>query len=64
MNDIYEPWSLPWHALHKNLAKGFGAQEAAGGSAARESVKVRSAVLYAGSWLSRARHREESPPPD
>ena len=64
MNDIYELWSLPWHALHKNLAKDFGVQEAAGGCADRESVKVRSAVVYAGSWLSRARYREVSPPPD
>jgi len=60
MNDIYEIWSLPWHVLQKNLAKGIGAEESAGGSAAHESVKVHS---YAGSWLSRARHRVESPPP-
>jgi hypothetical protein len=39
MNDIYEIWSLPWHALQKNLAKGIGAQEAAGGSAFHESER-------------------------
>jgi hypothetical protein len=45
MNDTVEMWSMPWHALHRNLALGLGA-EAAGCSAP------------AVSWLSRARRRE------
>ena len=24
MNDICEMWSLPWHALQRNLASGIG----------------------------------------
>jgi hypothetical protein len=56
MNDIFEFWSLPWHALQKSLANGFG--EGAAGSAAPASASSRFGVAAPstpGSWLARAR---------
>jgi hypothetical protein len=65
MNDTYEMWSLPWHALQRNLALGLGgdASAHAGGAIktvnvpSAKTVNVQSATAYANSWLGRARLR-------
>jgi hypothetical protein len=55
LNDTFELWSLPWHALQRSLAEGVGAE----GSRAmrpRERVPgVNPAAGVAANWLSRAR---------
>jgi hypothetical protein len=66
MNDICEIWSLPWHVLQKNLARGIRSHEDAEGEANRSiahgtahfrDAKARHATVSAGSWLSRAQRR-------
>jgi hypothetical protein len=52
VNDILELWSLPWHALQRSLAKGFGSDSALVG---REPAGVKVKVSEATSWLVRAR---------
>jgi len=53
MNDIFEIWSLPWHALQRRLAAGVGAE-----AAARHATNPRGAgvgvAVPASSWLARA----------
>jgi hypothetical protein len=49
MSEVLELWSLPWHALQRSLAKGFGADAPA--------VAPRPAPIDgepASSWLMRA----------
>lgn len=66
MNDSCEMWSLPWHALQRNLALQIGAS--ARGYLARRpnavetrTVAVRAAaVLPANSWMSRAQRRADA----
>ena len=62
MNEILESWSLPWHALQRDLAMGL-AGEAVGRSAPTlRAVKVQRAVaVSASSWLSRARQAAALP---
>jgi len=59
MNDILELWSVPWHALQKNLAEAFDAGVAVDGVgtsiAALQSADAQKAG--AGSWLGRAHNR-------
>ncbi|MGO9988369.1 MAG: hypothetical protein ACLPSY_06300 [Steroidobacteraceae bacterium] len=52
MNDIFELWSLPWHALQRSLAVSFGAEAAAPGSP--QSTAARIAATPTSSWLVRA----------
>jgi hypothetical protein len=59
MDNIREMWSLPWHALQRNLAKGFCVEAAAGYAATLEALKVQRPAHSAGSWLGRARRRWE-----
>ncbi len=60
MNDIFELWSLPWHALQHSLALSFGAEEAAATpgappyTAARPSTATRVIATPTSSWLVRA----------
>jgi hypothetical protein len=55
--DICEMWSLPWHALHRNLALELVA-DAIGHSAPRsKQFHVAGTALCTNSWLSRARRR-------
>ncbi len=66
MNEILELWSVPWHALQRNLAEAFGAQ-AASTPAAPDPVSVRGPAVRAAakpdaanepvSWLVRAHLR-------
>jgi len=53
MNEIVETWSLPWHALQRNLARGIG--EAAMGTPvpALKAASLRSFAISTNSWLSR-----------
>ena len=56
MNDIFEFWSLPWHALQRSLASGFDSETVAiptHGSAHRCSGAA--APPTGNNWLARAR---------
>jgi len=56
MNDIFEFWSLPWHALQRSLASGFDSETLAieaPGSAHRYSGVA--APPTGSNWLARAR---------
>jgi hypothetical protein len=63
MNDTCEMWSLPWHALQRNLALELGGDASAHSSATIKAVSVQSAAAYTNSWLGRARLRV-APLPD
>jgi hypothetical protein len=55
MNDICELWSVPWHALQRDLALGLAGEPVERSVPALRAVKVRRAVaVSATSWLSRA----------
>jgi hypothetical protein len=54
MNDMFEIWSLPWHALQRRLAKGVGAADAATVTANPLGAGARAAMAPASSWLARA----------
>jgi hypothetical protein len=64
MNEVCEMWSLPWHALQRDLALElsggasvhYGAAIKASGATVR-AVNVQSATVYTNSWLGRARLR-------
>jgi len=70
MNDTSELWSLPWHALLGNLAKGFG-PDAAGGvvrtgvpdkpvpgrPVATRAIASHGGAVATNSWLVQARSR-------
>jgi hypothetical protein len=55
MNDVWEMWSLPWHALQRSLAKSFGAETPAGPPAGSGPKDARPLAEQGGSWLVRAR---------
>jgi len=56
MNEILESWSLPWHALQRDLAMGLAGEAARPAVPTLRAVKVQRAVaVSASSWLSRAR---------
>jgi hypothetical protein len=57
MNDTCEMWSLPWHALQRNLANGIGGDATVYSAAMVKAVSVQSAAVAANSWLGRARLR-------
>ena len=57
MNDTCEMWSLPWHALQRNLAFGLGGEVIVQSAATVKGVNVQSAATAANSWLGRARLR-------
>jgi hypothetical protein len=57
MNDTCEMWSLPWHALQRNLALALGEGAPAYAGVTIKAVNVQSATVYANSWLGRARLR-------
>jgi hypothetical protein len=55
MSDALEPWSHPWHALQRTLAKAFGADAASYSTAAERSPAAAFRAAEAASWLVRAR---------
>ena len=63
MNDTCEMWSLPWHALQRNLALGLSGGVTAADATIKavgatiKSVNVQGTSAYANSWLGRARLR-------
>ena len=57
MNDTCEMWSLPWHALQRNLALRLGGEANIHSSAMAMVVNVQGAAGAANSWLGRARLR-------
>ena len=56
-------WSLPWHALQRNLALGLSGDAPAADATIKtvgatiKAVNVQSTAVYATSWLGRARLR-------
>lgn len=54
MNDVNELWSSPWRKLQKNLASGFGSNEAGVGLPTCE-VQTPARAASSSSWLMRAR---------
>jgi hypothetical protein len=62
MNDTSEMWSLPWHALQRNLALRLGGEAVIHSSAMVKAVNVQNAAVAANSWLGRARLRVALPP--
>jgi hypothetical protein len=50
-------WSLPWHALQRNLALRLGGEAIIHFSPMISAVNVQSATVAANSWLGRARLR-------
>jgi hypothetical protein len=57
MNHTCEMWSLPWHALQRDLALGLGGDAIAHSAVTVKAVNVQSAAVGANSWLGRARLR-------
>jgi hypothetical protein len=55
MSDALEPWSHPWHALQRTLAKAFGAGTASYSTAGDRSPDAAFRAAEAASWLVRAR---------
>jgi hypothetical protein len=56
VNDIFEFWSLPWHALQRSLADSFRVEAPSGAGLKLQSSGGRVAAAPAGSsWLMRAR---------
>lgn len=55
MNKTVEVWSMPWHALQRNLAESFGTQ-AGKPVAAPKYPRTHVPTAAAVSWLVRARH--------
>jgi hypothetical protein len=55
MSDALEPWSHPWHALQRTLAKAFGADAASCSTAGDRSPDALFRAAEAASWLVRAR---------
>ncbi len=54
MNDIFELWSLPWHALQRSLATSFGAETAVMARGNPQSTPARVGGTPTSSWLVRA----------
>jgi hypothetical protein len=58
MNDTFEMWSLPWHALQRNLASRLGGDAIIHSAAVTvTAVNAQNAAVAANSWLGRARLR-------
>jgi hypothetical protein len=53
MNEIVEIWSLPWHALQRNLARGIGEAAMRNAAPVRKAVPLRGFAISTDSWLSR-----------
>ena len=51
-DDAGAAWSLPWHALLRNLASGLG-----GEAPVHSARPVKSLTVSANSWLQRAQFR-------
>ena len=54
MSDTCEMWSLPWHALLRDLALGLGGDENVHSAVTVKAVNVQSAAVGTDSWLGRA----------
>jgi hypothetical protein len=54
MSDVLEPWSHPWHALQRTLAKVSGADAVAYLPAGGRSAAAGKRAADTASWLVRA----------
>jgi hypothetical protein len=73
MNEVREMWSLPWHALQRNLAQNMGGNAIGHGAATPPAVNAfkvvstlkvvhfESGAVSANSWLRRAQRRAPAP---
>jgi hypothetical protein len=57
MSDTCEMWSLPWHALQRNLALGLDGNAIVHSAVMVKAVTVQGSAVGANSWLGRARLR-------
>jgi hypothetical protein len=57
MSDTCEMWSLPWHALQRNLAMSLDGKAVVYSAVTVKAVNVQSATVGTNSWLGRARLR-------
>jgi hypothetical protein len=58
MNEVFDLWSLPWHALQRSLAETFRT-EAASKAPAKPKLLISQIAQTTGSnWLARARGAE------
>jgi len=55
MNDMFDLWSLPWHALQRNLAASVTAPEGLTQNAVAAAVKAAPVAAMGATWLARAR---------
>jgi hypothetical protein len=62
MNEIVESWSLPWHALQRNLARDNGAAALRNIAPALKAVPLRGFAISTRSWLSRVQNPSQSKP--
>jgi hypothetical protein len=73
MNEVSEMWSLPWHALQRNLAQNMGGNAIGHATvtpgavhalkivSTLKAVHVESVAVSANSWLRRAQRRAATP---
>jgi hypothetical protein len=57
MNDISEAWSLPWHALQRNLALTLVGDVAGHSARSWPTANLEAVGVSTVSWLSRAQTR-------
>jgi hypothetical protein len=57
MNEISEAWSLPWHALQRNLALALGGDVAGHSARSWPTANLQAVGVCTVSWLSRAQTR-------
>jgi hypothetical protein len=58
MNEVGAAWSLPWHALLRDLASGLGEDVPVRSAPFGMPMKVQGVDVSASSWLQRAQFRE------
>jgi hypothetical protein len=56
-DDIREMWSVPWHALHRNLALKLVADTTTASIARLDHRQMPGAAPCTNTWLSRGRRR-------
>jgi len=55
MNEVPEPWSLPWHALQRSLAQGVGIEMSSVAEFRRSLSDAKCRTLETGSWRVKVR---------
>jgi hypothetical protein len=55
MNDIFELWSLPWHALQRSLAQSYGDESAGEASFRKSLADAQLKLAETDTWRAQAR---------